>query len=124
MKNFASAYPAKYKVGMWAFVLHRLTGIGVALYLVAHMIVISTAAVSGTLSFDGVMETLRRPWVIALELVLIAAVLYHLLNGFRLLLFDVGVGIRSQKPLFWGLMAAGAVTMAFATAALWPLMAG
>lgn len=122
MKTYASANPARYKVGMWAFVLHRLTGLGIAAYLVAHLVVISTAAVSGTLSFNSLMETLHKPWVIALELVLIAAIAYHLMNGIRLLLFDVGVGIRAQKPVFWSFMAAAAVAMAFATAALLPLI--
>lgn len=124
MKTYASANPAKYKVGMWAFVLHRLTGLGIAAYLVAHLIVISTAAVFGTLSFDRIMETLHKPWVIVLEIVLIGAVLYHLLNGLRLLLFDVGVGVRSQKPIFWSFMGVGALAMVFAVVALWPLIAG
>jgi len=51
-------------------------------------------------------------------------VLYHLLNGLRLLLFDVGIGIKSQQPLFWGLMGVGVVLMAFAIRALLPLIAG
>lgn len=122
MKTYASANPAKYKVGMWAFVLHRLSGLVLVLYLVAHLIVISTATING--KFDRVMDLFYLPWVIALELVLIAAVLYHLLNGVRLLLFDVGIGIKSQKPLFWGLMVVGVALMAFATRALWPLIAG
>ncbi len=123
MKTYAAANPAKYRVGMWAFVLHRLTGVVLTLYLLAHMIVISTAAVSGTLSFDNVMETLHEPWVIALELLLIAAVVYHLMNGVRLLLFDIGIGIRRQKGIFWVLMLVGLAAMAWTTAALWPLIA-
>ena len=47
MKIYASANPAKYKVGMWAFVLHRLSGLVLVLYLVAHLIVISTATIGG-----------------------------------------------------------------------------
>jgi len=62
--------------------------------------------------------------VIALELLLIAAVLYHLLNGLRLLLFDLGIGMRRQKPLFWGLMVTGLVVMVFAVDQLLPLIAG
>lgn len=120
--NYSSAVPSRYKVGMWAFVLHRITGVVIALYGVAHLIVISTSMVNG--KFDSVMEAFHTPLVIALELVLIGVVLYHTLNGFRLLLFDIGIGVRRQKPLFWGLMAAGVVVMAFAVQALLPLIAG
>ncbi len=124
MKTLAAANPAKYRVGMWAFVLHRLTGLVVGLYLLAHIIVISTAAVAGKLSFDNLMEAMRVPWIIVLELVLIAAVLYHLLNGVRLLLFDVGISARQQKGIFWAFMVVGAGVMAWLTAITWPLIAG
>ncbi|MBI2858021.1 MAG: succinate dehydrogenase, cytochrome b556 subunit [Chloroflexi bacterium] len=124
MKTLAAANPAKYRVGMWAFVLHRLTGLVVGLYLMAHIIVISTAAVAGKLSFDNLMEAMRVPWIIVLELVLIAAVLYHLLNGVRLLLFDMGIGARQQKSIFWAFMVVGVGVMAWLTAITWPLIAG
>ncbi|MEW6033589.1 MAG: succinate dehydrogenase, cytochrome b556 subunit [Chloroflexota bacterium] len=120
--TYSSAVPDKYKVGMWAFVLHRISGLVIALYGVAHLVVVSTAAVDG--AFDRVMEAFHMPWVIALELLLIAAVLYHLLNGFRLLLFDIGVGVRQQKPLFWGLMGLGVVLMLFIADAILPLVLG
>lgn len=122
MKVLASAYPAKYKVGMWAFVLHRVSGLVIALYLVVHIAVISTAAVSGNLAFNNLMDTMHLPWVVALELGLIGVVLYHLLNGVRLLLFDIGIGVRQQKPIFWGLMVLGVVLMVFSTMALWSLI--
>ena len=122
MKIYASANPAKYKVGMWAFVLHRLSGLLLVLYLVAHLVVISTATISG--KFDAVMDLFYKPWVIAMELALIAVVIYHLLNGIRLLLFDLGVGIKNQKSIFWSLMVVGVVMVAFATRALWPLIVG
>lgn len=122
MKVLASAYPAKYKVGMWAFVLHRISGLLIALYLMAHLVVISTAAVIGHATFDDLMETLHKPWVIVLELVLIGAVLYHLLNGVRLLLFDIGIGVRAQKPIFWAFMVLGVILMVFSTIALWSLI--
>jgi succinate dehydrogenase / fumarate reductase cytochrome b subunit len=120
VKIYASANPAKYKVGMWAFVLHRLSGLLLALYLVVHLVVISTATIRGR--FDSVMDLFHKPWVIVMELALIAVVIYHLLNGIRLLLFDVGIGLQNQKPIFWGLMAAGVVMVVFAAMALWPLI--
>lgn len=120
--TYSAAIPSKYKVGMWAFVLHRISGLVIVAYGIAHLIVISASTVNG--AFDRIMEAFHVPWVIALELLLIAAVLYHILNGVRLLLFDMGWGVREQKSLFWGLMGLGVVVMVFATNALLPLIAG
>jgi succinate dehydrogenase / fumarate reductase cytochrome b subunit len=120
--NYANVTPDKYKVGMWAFMLHRISGLIIALYGILHLVVISSSTVSG--GFDRVMELFHTPVVIVLELLLIAAVLYHLLNGLRLLLFDLGIGIRRQKLLFWELMIVGVVAMFFAVNALLPLIIG
>ncbi|MBI2854672.1 MAG: succinate dehydrogenase, cytochrome b556 subunit [Chloroflexi bacterium] len=119
---YSSAVPDKYKFGMWAFVLHRVSGLVIAAYGVAHIIVISTSMFGGT--FDTVMENLHKPWVVSLELLLILAVLYHGLNGIRLLLFDIGIGIRQQKPLFWGLMSMGVIIAIFVANAMMPSITG
>jgi succinate dehydrogenase / fumarate reductase cytochrome b subunit len=120
--SYANVTPDKYKMGMWAFVLHRISGLVIALYGIFHLVVISSSAIRG--GFDRVMEFFHNPVVLSLELALIAVVLYHLLNGLRLLLFDLGIGIRQQKPLFWGLMAVGVVAMVFAVDSLLPFIAG
>jgi succinate dehydrogenase / fumarate reductase cytochrome b subunit len=36
-------------------------------------------------------------------------VIYHAMNGFRVVLFDMGIGIRRQKLVFWIMMAIAAV---------------
>jgi len=42
---------------------------------------------------------------------LVAAVLYHALNGVRILLMDVGVGIRQHKAVFWACMLVAALAL-------------
>jgi len=93
-------------VGAWAFTLHRIAGVAIAVYGTAHIIVISLARQGE--AFDRVMRLFQTPPFLAAELLLMAAVLYHGLNGFRIILFDLGIGIEAQKGLFWGLMALGA----------------
>jgi succinate dehydrogenase / fumarate reductase cytochrome b subunit len=73
--------------------------------------VISQGAVQGPEAFSELMERLEHPLFIVLDLALIGAVLYHGMNGIRILLFDVGVGIRRHKPIFAGVMAAGAACL-------------
>lgn len=91
-------------IGMWAFVLHRITGIGLIFYLLMHIMVISSS-VSGRESFDKLLKTLTSPFFLALDLLLLAVVLFHSFNGARILLFDTGIGIRQQKSIFFALMA-------------------
>ena len=43
---------------------------------------------------------------------LVAAVLYHALNGVRILLMDLGIGIKRHKAVFW-------ICMLVAAAAVW-----
>jgi succinate dehydrogenase / fumarate reductase, cytochrome b subunit len=103
MDRNAPWWPSNYRAGAWAFVLHRATGLALAGYLFAHIWVISFAAVSwGGLSFDRLMELLESPLIKTLELGLILLVLVHGLNGVRILLFDIGVGVRRQRQLFLG----------------------
>ena len=93
-------WPVNFRTGMWAFALQRVTGLILVVYLLLHIWVIA----SGTLgrgTFDQVLQRLQSPVFIFLDLLLMAAVLYHAFNGVRILLFDLGVGVRSQRPMFW-----------------------
>lgn len=95
-------------VGMWAFLLHRITGLSLIFYLLLHIVVISTS-IQGPKAFNQLLAVLTsRPFIIA-DLGLLAAVLFHGLNGVRIILFDTGVGIRAQKSIFWLLMVIAAL---------------
>jgi len=99
-------------VGMWAWLFHRVSGLVLVLYLFAHIAVISQARLRGAAGFDSLFKTLESPFFVILDLALIAAVLYHGLNGIRVLLFDLGVGIRQHKSLWWAAVAGGVASLA------------
>jgi succinate dehydrogenase / fumarate reductase cytochrome b subunit len=86
--------------GMWAWLFHRVSGLVLALYLFAHIWVISRGAAGGADAFDSMFETLESPLFIVLDLALLAAVVYHAFNGIRVILFDLGIAIRQQKSLW------------------------
>ena len=109
--------------GAVAFAMHRLSGAVIALYGVSHVLVMATALRGGD-GFNRLMNTFQQPWVLALEMLLIAVVLFHMLNGLRIMLFDLGIGIRHQKGLFWGLMAVGVVVLALTVAVTLPYIQG
>jgi succinate dehydrogenase / fumarate reductase, cytochrome b subunit len=92
--------------GMWAWLLFRISGLILVFYLGAHIIIISTAAwTEGGTTFTDVMKFLENPVALVLDLALVVAVLYHALNGVRIILMDFGIGIKKHKLIFWSCMA-------------------
>jgi succinate dehydrogenase cytochrome b556 subunit len=81
-----------------AWIVHRVSGILLALYLFAHLYALSSLVEPGR--FDALMELMRHPAVTAGELALLAVVAAHALGGIRLMLLELGASTRLQKPLF------------------------
>jgi len=98
--------------GMWAWILHRITGLGLVFYILLHTILMGASLLSGKDGFDATLSVLMtRPVFELLDILLVGAVLYHGLNGIRILLFDIGIGvsIHAQRNIFWIFMGAGAI---------------
>jgi succinate dehydrogenase / fumarate reductase cytochrome b subunit len=74
--------------GMIAFLLHRISGLAVLLFLSIH--IIDTALVYFQPSaYADFMAAYRSPFFMLAEIALVAGVIYHGLNGFRIALFDL-----------------------------------
>jgi succinate dehydrogenase / fumarate reductase, cytochrome b subunit len=74
--------------GQWSWLLHRVTGVAVILFLFVH--VLDTALVGwGPEAYNRVTAAYHNPLVRLLELGLVAAVLYHSLNGLKITLIDL-----------------------------------
>lgn len=104
---------------MWAWLLFRISGLVLAGYLFVHVFVIAQGR-AGADVLDDLMEFFHNPVMVVLELMLVAAVLYHALNGVRIILLDLGIGISRHKTVFWAVMAVAAVTLAVFTWDAWP----
>ena len=87
-------------VGMMSWLLHRVSGLVLSAYLLLHIWDLRSAQ-RGAESFDQALATFQSPFWKVMDLLLLLAVLFHSLNGIRLLLFDAGMGLRSQRQLFW-----------------------
>jgi succinate dehydrogenase / fumarate reductase, cytochrome b subunit len=96
------------KVGMWAYALNRITGIGLVVYLYLHLGVLSLLA-RGQSAWDSFVSLARSPYYLALDVILLAGVLIHGLNGLRVALTGFDVGVRAQKALFGILMLVAAI---------------
>lgn len=90
--------------GQWSWVAHRATGVAVILFLFAH--VVDTAVIGwGPNAYNKVMAAYENPIVRLMELGLVAAVLYHAINGVRIMLVDFWPRLAdAQKALFYWTM--------------------
>jgi succinate dehydrogenase / fumarate reductase cytochrome b subunit len=101
------------KLGMWAYILNRVTGIGLVVYLYLHLAVLSLLS-RGAGSWDAFVALARAPFFLTLDVILLAGILIHGLNGLRLTLLGSGAGIRAQKALFSILMLVAVVVLGVA----------
>jgi succinate dehydrogenase / fumarate reductase, cytochrome b subunit len=85
--------------GMWSWVAHRITGVLVFFFLFAHILETALLRVSPN-SYDKVVDIYRNPFVNLLELGLVGAVVYHVLNGVRIMLVDFwSAGAKYHKHM-------------------------
>lgn len=68
----------------WAFVVHRVSGVALALFLPAHFLVLGLA-IEGEARLDGFLHWTERPLVKAAETALVILLAAHLTGGLRLL---------------------------------------
>jgi succinate dehydrogenase / fumarate reductase cytochrome b subunit len=74
--------------GMVAFLLHRISGLAVLLFLTIHIVDTSTVYFFPDF-YEEFLAVYRSPVFMLLEIALVAGVVYHGLNGFRIALFDL-----------------------------------
>lgn len=87
--------------GMWSWVLHRISGATIFFFLFVHVVDTALVRVSPE-AYNAVIETYKTPIVGLMEVGLVAAVLYHALNGIRVILIDFWAkGVRYQRQMLW-----------------------
>ncbi len=90
-----------YGVGMWAWLLQRVTAVLLVVVVFAHFWFNVLFPSWGTLR-------------IATDLTLITLVTYHAFSGIRTVLVDFGFGIRTQRAVFFGTVVLALLTAAAA----------
>lgn len=95
--------PRKKKLGTIAFILNRITALGLTLYLGMHLIMLGKLA-SGQESYDAFIELAKTPLVKMGEMLVVAGVIIHGLNGLRVALTSLGYASNYQKQLFTGVL--------------------
>lgn len=89
------------KVGMWSWVLHRITGVAIFFFLLVHVLDTALVRVSPE-AYNVVIASYKTPLIGLAELGLVVAILYHALNGLRITLIDFwSKGAKYQNAMFW-----------------------
>jgi len=87
--------------GMWSWVLHRISGATIFFFLFVHVLDTALVRVSPQ-AYNEVVATYKTPIVGLMEAGLVAAVLFHALNGIRVILIDWwSQGPRYQRLMLW-----------------------
>lgn len=85
--------------GNWAWILHRITGIALIGYIFLHVYSLSPLT-NGEAAFNNAMKAYTTPFFMVLEWLLFAFVLFHSLNGIRIVIVDWADGARYHKQLY------------------------
>ena len=90
--------------GMWSWVLHRITGATIFFFLLVHVLDTALVRVSPE-AYNEVINTYKTPIIGLMEMGLVAAVLYHALNGVRVILIDFWQqGPKYQRVMLWTIL--------------------
>lgn len=105
--------------GMWAWILHRVSGVLVTIFLLFH--ILDTFLLGWPEIYDWLMRLYSHPVFHTGEVVLVAAVLYHAINGTRIMVMEFWPPLTSrhkqffyiQTALFFILFIPSAIVMLF-----------
>jgi fumarate reductase subunit D len=90
-------WAARGHAGWWAFAVHRVSGLALAVFLPVHFSVLAQS-LAGPAALDAVLAWTREPLVEASEVVLVLLLAVHLTGGLRLLLAEFVDWRASWQP--------------------------
>jgi len=91
----------RYGLERYLYLLHRITGLGLILFGMLHLIETTIFRMQGQDLWESTMSFLDHPvFEVGLYLVVIAFI-FHALNGLRLFLQELGLAIgKAERPVF------------------------
>ncbi len=87
--------------GQWSWLLHRVTGLGVLLFLLVHIVDITLIGF-GPKIYNDAIAIFSTGIIRVISLALIASLLFHAFNGIRIILIDFWpAGHKYQQAMFY-----------------------
>jgi len=110
-RGLGNALRYRGREGMWTWMLHRATGLGILLFLFVH--VVETAAIIYSPEFyDSALQLYKSPLFRIAELLIFFSVLFHALNGMRIVVQDFYPYVmQRQRQLAWAAAIVTALVM-------------
>ena len=91
-------WAGKYKLERYLYLIHRVTGLGLILFLLIHLIETTVFRIQGEEVWEATMALFSKPWFeVGLYFVAVAFI-FHALNGLRLILQELGLGLGRPTP--------------------------
>jgi succinate dehydrogenase / fumarate reductase cytochrome b subunit len=123
--------PRNMRLGMYAWIIQRISGLYLVLFLLTHITAIAQASFGISTGFQAnVFDVLRNPFytggplTILFDLVALGIIAFHGLNGIRIVMLDLGFGVRKYRSGFWISMIVAIVASACVIFLALPLLAG
>ncbi|MFC2075494.1 succinate dehydrogenase, cytochrome b556 subunit [candidate division KSB1 bacterium] len=93
-------YAGRYRTERYLYILHRVSGLGILLYLLMH-IYVTGFKIKGEEAWEGIMASFGTPLFHFGEYLVFAAVIFHALNGIRLVLTELGYLLgKPKRPIY------------------------
>ena len=91
-------WAGKYSLERYLYLLHRITGLGILLFGIIHLIETTFVRIQGQDVWEATLALYRNPWFKFGEYLVVIAFLFHALNGFRLVLQEFGFTLGRPIP--------------------------
>jgi succinate dehydrogenase / fumarate reductase cytochrome b subunit len=116
---------------MYAWIIQRLSGLYLVFFLVTHILAITQASMGITTGSQAqIFDALQNPFYVGGSLTLIfdlvglGIIVFHGMNGIRIVFLDLGVGVRKHRLGFWISMLAAIAISAYVILLGLPLLKG
>jgi succinate dehydrogenase / fumarate reductase cytochrome b subunit len=124
-------YAGRYSIERYLYLLHRVTGLGLVLYFLLHIIE-TGQRMGGSVRWGALMALFDAPVFRILEYIVFVGFIFHALNGLRLHFTELGFflgkpaqpvypypsSLKRHRPLTYILMGLAAVTLILGASSL------
>lgn len=92
------AWAGRYTWERYLYTLHRLTGLGMLLFITIHILIANSFRLGGEDNWKDIMDVFENPVFKVGEFLVVAAFVFHTMNGGRLILQHLGFTLGKPKP--------------------------
>ena len=123
--------PRNMRLGMYAWLIQRISGLYLVFFLLTHITAIAQANIGITTGFQAqIFDVLRNPFyfggssTVIFDVIALGIIAFHGLNGIRVVFLDLGFGIKKHRLTFWVTLVIAIAIVAYVIFLGLPLLPG